>query len=106
MWYEVLVPSRAVAIFNRMLSYRPSWFLCFTSFVALVVSSCIVLTHNPPLLQLYSARQRLGPFKKSDMMVQRLIRLTVETGSATAITAVLVVICFFALPETDAFIGV
>ena len=56
--------------------------------------------------QLYSARQRLSTFRESDLMVRRLIRLTVETGSACAINAILVLVFFFALPDTDVFLGV
>ena len=71
------------------------------------------LTSYPPTitlltlcLQLYSARQRGGNFERSDLMIRRLIRLTVETGSACAFSATLELIFFLALPNTNAHLAV
>ncbi len=40
-------------------------------------------------------------FERSGLMVNRLIRLTVETGCACALTAVLELSFFLGMPETN-----
>ncbi|TFK91944.1 hypothetical protein K466DRAFT_582364 [Polyporus arcularius HHB13444] len=50
---------------------------------------------------LYSVKQRAKAFERSGLMVNRLIRLTVETGCACALTAVLELSFFLGMPETN-----
>ncbi|TFK91950.1 hypothetical protein K466DRAFT_481589 [Polyporus arcularius HHB13444] len=50
---------------------------------------------------LYSVKQRTKAFERSGLMVNRLIRLTVETGCACALSAVLELAFFLGMPETN-----
>ncbi|KAI0712238.1 hypothetical protein C8Q76DRAFT_651614 [Earliella scabrosa] len=50
---------------------------------------------------LYSVKQRTSAFERGGLMVNRLIRLTVETGCACAISAVLELGFFLGIPQTN-----
>ncbi|TFK81603.1 hypothetical protein K466DRAFT_604365 [Polyporus arcularius HHB13444] len=53
------------------------------------------------LYLLYSAKQRTQPNGRSQLIIHRLIRLTVETGFACALSAILQLCLYFGLPETN-----
>lgn len=46
-------------------------------------------------------QQKSKSFERSELMVRRLIRLTVETGCACALSAVLELAFFLGMPETN-----
>nr|VWO95456.1 Beta-glucosidase (EC [Ganoderma boninense] len=55
---------------------------------------------------LYSAKRlSMGRFEHSDFIVNKLMRLTVETGSACALTALLELAFFLGLPDTNVHIA-
>ncbi|PIL27208.1 hypothetical protein GSI_10352 [Ganoderma sinense ZZ0214-1] len=55
---------------------------------------------------LYSAKRlSMGRFERSEFIVNRLMRLTVETGSACALTALLELAFFLGLPQTNVHIA-
>ena len=57
-------------------------------------------------LQLYSTkRQSLGRFERSEFIVNKLMRLTVETGLACALTALLELAFFLGLSQTNVHIA-
>ncbi|KAI0683531.1 hypothetical protein C8Q76DRAFT_762787 [Earliella scabrosa] len=53
------------------------------------------------LYLLYAVKQRIRSFEPSELMVNRLIRLSIETGSACALSAILQLILFLGVPETN-----
>ena len=57
-------------------------------------------------IQLYSAKRlSMGRFEHSEFIVNRLMRLTVETGLACALTALLELAFFLGLPNTNVHIA-
>ena len=52
-------------------------------------------------MQLYAVKRRTGTFERSESVVNRLIKLTVETGSACAIAALVQLGLFSGLPSTN-----
>ncbi|KAH9933145.1 uncharacterized protein BXZ73DRAFT_101112 [Epithele typhae] len=57
------------------------------------------------LYLLYSAKRKVVRFQRSKLMIRRLVRLTVETGCACALAAVLELTFFLALPNTNIHIA-
>ena len=56
--------------------------------------------------QLYSAKRlSMGRFERSEFIVNSLMRLTVETGLACALTALLELAFFLGLPNTNVHIA-
>ncbi|KAI1787207.1 hypothetical protein LXA43DRAFT_1030456 [Ganoderma leucocontextum] len=53
---------------------------------------------------LYTAKRRITHFESSEFIVNRLMRLTVETGLACALTALLELALFLGLPQTNVHI--
>ncbi|KAH9933144.1 uncharacterized protein BXZ73DRAFT_77309 [Epithele typhae] len=53
------------------------------------------------LYLLYTVRKESARFERSEFIIRRLVRLTVETGLACAVTAVVVLILFLAYPTTN-----
>ncbi|KAI1787200.1 hypothetical protein LXA43DRAFT_1030420 [Ganoderma leucocontextum] len=56
-------------------------------------------------IQLYSAKRQSRTFQRSEFIVNRLMRLTVETGLACALTAILELAFFLGKPETSLHIA-
>ena len=55
--------------------------------------------------QLYSAKRQSGNFQRSEFIVNRLMKLTVETGLACAVTAILELALFLGKPQTSLHIA-
>ncbi|PIL27209.1 hypothetical protein GSI_10353 [Ganoderma sinense ZZ0214-1] len=53
---------------------------------------------------LYTAKQRVQHFESSELIVNKLMRLTVETGLACALTALIELALFLGLPKTNVHI--
>ena len=72
-----------------------------------LVRSCIVgcaprADRDVWISQLYGARRRTREIRSSsELIVRRLIRFTLESGLACALTACLELILFLALPDTN-----
>ncbi|KAM5543843.1 hypothetical protein V8D89_002460 [Ganoderma adspersum] len=60
-----------------------------------------ILIMSSMLWLLYAVKQRTRPFERSEFVVNRLIKLTVETGSACAIAALVQLGLFSGMPRTN-----
>ncbi len=56
-------------------------------------------------VQLYSAKRQSRTFQRSEFIVNRLMKLTVETGLACAVTALLELAFFLGKPQTSLHIA-
>ncbi|KAI0764678.1 hypothetical protein C8Q74DRAFT_1370609 [Fomes fomentarius] len=54
------------------------------------------------LYLLYAVKRRTKPFQRSELIVNRLIRFTIETGSACALSAILQLALFIGVSSTNA----
>ncbi|KAG7096183.1 hypothetical protein E1B28_003633 [Marasmius oreades] len=90
LWTSVMV--RMVKLFARKPELHTpalTWLLASAiADVAITISLC------------WSLAQRKTGFKRTDDMINRVLRLTVQTGLITAVFALLDVICFLALPRS------
>ncbi|PIL27160.1 hypothetical protein GSI_10301 [Ganoderma sinense ZZ0214-1] len=60
-----------------------------------------ILIMSSMLYLLYAVKQRTRPFERSEFVVNRLIKLTVETGSACAVSALVQLGLFSGMPRTN-----
>ena len=71
----------------------------------IVQSCCGVGLTTCDTSQLYSAKRQSGNFQRSEFIVNRLMKLTVETGLACAVTAILELAFFLGMPATSLHIA-
>ncbi|KAL0573853.1 hypothetical protein V5O48_008094 [Marasmius crinis-equi] len=88
--------TASMVIFVRVFARKPE--LHTPALTWLLASAIADVTITASLY--WSLNQRKTGFKHTDDSINRILRLTVQTGLITAIVALLDVICFLALPHT------
>ena len=64
------------------------------------LSATELLSHFS-MMQLYAVKQRTRPFERSELLVNRLIKFTIETGSACAMAALVQLGLFAGMPAAN-----